>query len=275
MNIMKKLILASLFFFAAISGQSEACTASAVPVSPASSNRTPVSGSGQVNFAITVSLDCTAGETYSIAATASNYSAQIGTTSFYVNGYFYRDAGLTQPVFNNPLTGTAATTGTQNITVYGALNVGTPFQGFGSYNLQMTLNATSSGGGLVVLTYTEAGVVQGTCSAGNATANFGSIQTNTKPILPVTVILTCTAGIPYSISQPTVPTVTIGSNTSNTGWLYANSNGTSPLNSNPMLGTGQNSQNVNLFVGLSGVGINDPINGFGAITGSIQYVVTY
>lgn len=275
---MKSFAYASILLFASFAGQSEACTASAIPVSPATANRTPIAGASAIAFAISVSLDCTGGETYSISPSASNYTSQIGSTGYYAQSIFFKDAALTQPLFTNPAAGTAAATGAIVTTIYGLVQgTSSLFQGLGTYNLPMSLTATSSGGAPVSLGYTEAGIVQGTCTANNATADFGNFPATTAhPIQPVSLSLNCTAGLPWSMSQPTIANVSIGATTTNTGWLYGDAGRTSPLNTTPLLGSGVGGpQNVNLFAGLAGSTISTPISGAGAVVGAIEFVVTY
>lgn len=259
--------------------QAEACTASAVPLSPSNMTRSPVSGSSQVAFSVSVSLDCVAGETYTITSPSASYTASVGSSGQNVQGVFYSDASLSLPLLSNAVTGTAATTGTTTRTIYGVLQGtgGGNFIGAGAYSLPMSINATSTFGAPVALTYTESGVVQGTCSVGNAVASFGSFSASTAhPIQPVSISLNCTSGLSWSLGQPSVAPVSIGSTTTNTGWLYSDAGGSTPLNSTPVTGTGiGSSQNINLFAGLSGATISEPISGAGAVSGTILIVVTY
>ena len=277
---MKKPSIYLLFMLVLLgAAQAEACTASAVPLSPSNMNRSPVSGSAQVAFSVSVSLDCVAGETYSITSPSASYTASVGSSGENVQGVFYQDAALSLPLLSNPVNGTAATTGTITRTVYGVLrgSGGGNFSGLGAYSLTISINATSTSGAPVALTYTESGVVQGTCSVGNAVASFGSFPATTAhPIQPVSISLNCTNGLPWSLGQPSVAPVSIGSTTTNTGWLYSDAGGSTSLSSTPVTGTGVgSSQNINLFAGLSGDTISAPISGAGAVSGTIVVVVTY
>ena len=262
-----------------ISSYSHACTATATPVSPALTSRTPIAGTGQIAYPITISINCTAGETYSITSTASSFFASVGATSQNIQGTYYADAGLTQLLYTVPLVGTAGITGTINLVVYGVLkgSVSGLFDGFGVYTLPMGLTVTSSGGVPISLSHTESGVVQGTCTIGNATVNFSNVTTGSIGLnQPVAMALNCTAGLPYSIAQPVVATVTIGGNSSNTGWIYAGAGSTLPLNTTPVLGNAVGtSQIINLYAGISGATQGSGIVGVGAISGVINVVVSY
>lgn len=275
---MKIFIHAVFVLFSVLAGQSEACTASAIPVSPATVSRALMSGASPIAFSVNISLDCAAGETFSISPTASNFTSPIGVTSYYAQSIFFKDAALTQPLITNPAAGTAAATATIVTTIYGVVQgTSSLFQGLGGFNLPMSLTATSSGGAPVSLAYTEAGIVQGTCTANNATADFGNFPaTSAHPIQPVSLSLNCTAGLAWAMTQPAIANVSIGATTTNTGWLYADAGGTSPLNTTPVLGSGVGgSQNVNLFAGLSGATRSSPIFGTGEVSGTIEFVVTY
>jgi len=281
---MKNILIVLIAVMAGFSSHSYACTASAVPASPASSNRTVTSGSGSVSWAVTIMIDCADGETYAIKPTTSNFAGRIGTTTYFAQSIFYKDAGFAQPMFTNPINGTSvnvtggmANSNTQSITVYGLTKGSTGiFSGLGSYSLPMSLTVTSSGGAPFTINYTESGTVEGTCTIGNASVSFTNVVAGQKPIKPITVGVNCTAGLPYSISQPTLSQVTIGTTTKNSAWIYSDASGTVPLNSTPLSGTGiGGTQNKSLYVGLSGPTMTDPIAGVGSISGTATIVVTY
>ena len=277
---MKHTTFLFLLFSSLLSAAAQACTAAAVPVSPATVSRSPMAGTGQMVYAVIVSLNCNAGETYSIASTSPNFNASIGSSGFSAQGTFYRDPTLSQPLFTSPATGTAASFGTVETTIYGVIQgsaTGGLFNGVGTYSVPLILTITSSGGAPVSLVYIEGGQVQGTCYTNNVIADFGSILSGVAhPIKPVALSLNCTSGLPYSISQPSVALVTIGSITTNTAWVYSDAGGTSPLNTTPITGTGSGTaQAINLYVGLSGATISSPIVGVGQISGSLNVVVSY
>jgi len=273
---MKNFITSVFLLISVFVADSQACVGSAVSASPATSSRTPTSGDGALSWSITVSLDCVAGESYTITPTSPSFGSSVGSSGYFAQAFFFADPAMTQHLISYPITGTASTTGTQNITVYGVVQ-GTSgvFQGLGGYGITMQMTVTSTNGSPVTITHVENGVVQGSCAVGNATANFNNVA-GPNPIVPVSIPLNCTSGLQWSMSQLSISTVTIGGNAGNTGWLYSNSNGTGLLNSTPMTGTGTGlSQNVNLYAGLAGSSQGSAIVGNGAVDGVITVVVTY
>lgn len=274
---MRNFYISLIALMAGFVSPSEACTASAVPASPASASRTPVSQSGAISWSTVISIDCTSGETYTISPTASNYTGLIGSTTYYAQVIFYKDAALTQPLFTNKITGTAATTGTLSFTVYGLVK-GTAgvFQGMGSYNIPTIINVVSSGGATFQINYTESGTVVGTCTIGNASTNFNNVQAGQKPINPFVIGVTCTANLPFTISQASAGSVSIGATTTNTAWIFSDASGTTPLSTTPSAGTGTGGvQNKTFYLGLRGPTMADAIAGAGTITGSAILTVTY
>jgi hypothetical protein len=82
--------------------------------------------------------------------------------------------------------------------------------------------------------------------------------------------------MPFTISQPNTATVTIGTNATNKAWIYSDAAGTVPISTTPINATGTGaSQTISAYVGLSGSVISAAIAGLGAITGSVQYVLTF
>jgi len=278
---MKNIITAIFLLLAGFASLAQACTPSAVAVSPAMTDRTVVSGTGQVAFALTISFDCSGDGVFGVSATSSSFSSQIGSSGFNAQGVFYKDAALTQPLISTPATGSTVA-GTNSVVIYGVVN-GTAgqFQGVGTYSLPMNLTVSDinfqNGNSSFSLSHIETGTVQGTCAINNATADFGNFASTTAhPIQPVSLTLNCSSGLPWSMSQPNIAVVSIGSTTTNTGRLYQDAGATLPLNTNPVGGTGTGAgQAVNLYAGLSGATISSPITGNGEVIGSIGFVVTY
>lgn len=261
----------------AVAGEAGACVGSAVALNPLNSTRLPLAGNGAISFAVELSLDCAAGESFSITPAAATFTTSVGSSAYSLQGVFYADAALTQALHSNPINHTMGAGGTVVTPVYGVLQGESGlFQGMGPYSLEMPLLVTSSAGSPLTLTHLESGNVQGTCSISNPTVDFGIVSNTANPVHAATLSLNCTQGLSWSLSQSALAAISIGNSSNNTGWIYANADATSPLISVPIISSGTGMvQDVNLFVGLSGGTQGSSISGTGLISGVIPIVVSY
>jgi hypothetical protein len=255
-----------------------ACTAHVPLLSPSTITTNPTSGASASGAIVALTIDCSAGETYSIAATAASTSAIVGSGPGQVEGVWFKDASLTQPLYGAAINGTAAATGPITTSLYA--RVGGPsggvFQGVGTYSIAMGVIVTSCGNGPIAFSLQQNGTVNGTCSINNASVDFGNVVSGTKPIRPVGIILNCSAGMAWSMSQPAVANITVGVVGGKTAWLYAGAGGTAPLYSAPILGNGSGSnQTVSAYSGIAGATEGSAVSGAGVIVGTIPVTVSY
>lgn len=186
----------------AVAGEAGACVGSAVALNPLNSTRLPLAGNGAISFAVELSLDCAAGESFSITPAAATFTTSVGSSAYSLQGVFYADAALTQALHSNPINHTMGAGGTVVTPVYGVLQGESGlFQGMGPYSLEMPLLVTSSAGSPLTLTHLESGNVQGTCSISNATVDFGIVSNTANPVHVATLSLNCTQGLSWSLSR--------------------------------------------------------------------------
>lgn len=276
MKTVNKII--SLVSLSLLTNVAVACTATTQPLLPNRVDLSIDSGSSPVGAAVQLSLTCGSGESYSISTSQSAFISSLSSTPGQVEGAWFRDPSFTLPLYGNMISGTGSGSAAFVTTLYARMSgaSGGAFSGTGSYSLQLPATIVSSGASPITLTLNESGIVKGVCSIGNSVAVFNNVLTGTNPVLPVGISLNCTAGIPWTLTQPTAGTVTIGNEAGNTAWLYSNSLSTSAINITPLAGTGLGrSQIIPTYAGLSGSVMNSPIVGRGVIKGLLTYLISY
>ena len=272
--------LLSTFSFrvnAEFASTAKGCAAGPALISPSIISSNPVSGSSGIGSAVQILINCSSGVSYNISTPSAVFSSSVGGAMTEIQGVWFKDAAFTQPLSAGAITGTTASSGPVSITLYSFLSgpKGGAFQGLGAYAFTMNAVVISSGGPPITANLTESGALKGTCTINNAAVNFGNVVAGTNPIQPVTIVLNCTSGLAWSLSQPSTAPVTIGASSLNTGWIYATP-GSSPLSSVSIIGSGTGAtQTKTMYVGLSGATIGTPISGTGTISGSIPVTVTY
>jgi hypothetical protein len=258
-----------------------ACEPAAPALSPSTINTTAVSGNAAKVLTSTLSVNCYYGESGLVYAAQDLYTGAVGSTGNALEARLYADAAQTAPLYTNPIavSGTDSTASPNRINnvLYVRLSGpgGGPFTSYGSFSMSIPLElraAATSG-----ITLTVSGTIDGACSINNAAVAFGSFTNGTKPVRPVGITLNCTAGLPWSMSQPSIAYVGPGTGAlNNTAWIFSNAGATTAIYDTPIIGTGTGAgQTVSTYVALHGSTRGTNTSGTGTVSGSVPVLVTY